>query len=270
MLWPRFVWCDCGLAHWSNCPNTAYSALSRCRSQHIDPSVLQLSTANATLRNVMFVIFSHSEAEHNHKAVKKELLAAGVPSDQLFVKYGYAYPECYHAGFLVSHTKICMYSYKYRILPFIHETLQCHARKPAAVIVFENNVIASDCSIAELLKTINNAPAASSIVWPGFIKVHGKGSVRWRWKPYKMIQGSKVIAYRGDGLVHLHTALVDVKALNRYGHFDLWMSRALGMRKIYYPATSLYGVRRHSSVCSSKDGKAVKKKRLLLKRPAGR
>ena len=91
--------------------------------------------------NVMFVIFSHREANHHRKTLKKELLAAGDPSGQLFVKYGYTYPDCYHAGSLVSHTKICMYSYKYKILPVIHETLQSYARKPDAVILYENNAV---------------------------------------------------------------------------------------------------------------------------------
>ena len=79
-----------------------------------------------------------------------------------------------------------------------------------------------------------------------------------------MIQGSKVISFRRDALARTFDALNDVEKLNCFGHCDLWLSQVMGMGRIHRPKTSMFGVRRHMSVCGSKDGLPVKRKRRVV------
>ena len=93
-----------------------------------------------------------------------------------------------------------MYSWKFRLMEFLHAKLAKLAKTITNVVVVENNA-AGPVSYSDLLKFINAAPAASSIVWPGFIKFHPKG-YSWYWKDHDVIQGSKVISFRRDALAH--------------------------------------------------------------------
>ena len=63
---------------------------------------------------------------------------------RLKVRYGFLYGQTYHRGRLVRPSNICMFSWKFRLLSFIHAQLAEQQGTDSAVVVVENNVWKGD------------------------------------------------------------------------------------------------------------------------------
>ena len=77
------------------------------------------------------------------RKTKSEWLKKGIDPELLKVRYGFRYGRTYNRGRLIRHSKICMFSWKFRIMRFIHALLAKQHGQISTVVVVENNVFAN-------------------------------------------------------------------------------------------------------------------------------
>ena len=244
-----FSECSCGLTWWGKDLNSLRPAMWRCAQQHADPNHLELKEGRASLNTTLFCIASHRGCHYHDTQLSKQLLDGGVPEDHVIVKYGVEHgtDAAMHFGRRVGFNGVCHFSMQHRWMRAVSEFLQGHPNT-TCVVYIENNVILEK-NVRDILSAINQQPASKDVLWLAFIKIRA-GSSGWNSanNPHHrpIIQGSKMIAFRGGGLKQT----LRVLRRSRYQHLDHVLSKRISHRRIWHPRVSMGGYRGHWSTCS--------------------
>ena len=246
MLAPGWCRCTCGKSFAYSSPEVKKLKLHRCRKAHYEPADLHLCNRPATLQNSLFVILSlGTTAAHNQdRKLVESLAVAGVPPHRLDVVHGVKAGSrlAKDNGVPISGTGIAHFSFRWRWLPRVAELLQSNPVTSTVFLLEHNCILTSSLSLIMELVNSTDKP----IVWPGFFKHQAWNST----------QGSKMVAFRADGLELAHDA---VHKTQQCYHIDGVLSRRVPSGSIFVPKKSFCGFRSHDSVTESKKHRLVRR-----------
>ena len=257
-LMAGYVRCPCRLTYWGQNDGNRQRSLRRCAGRHIlpeDADSLVLREGNATDRNTLFVIMfcdgnrcSGGQVGGDRWAKRQlidQLQIRGVPDDMILTVKGFSWGTelATQCGNYIAPFGICHFSFLHRWFPLVKNALEARPHIRCVVYLEANALMEVQCS--EVLAEVNNMPRKKDICWLGWYRERGPHGWAGRSaRNYRLLQGSKAIAFKGGGLRAAWKTVFEKKG---YYHLDAMLSRKLRWR-VATPKPSMFGYRGHHSV----------------------
>ena len=247
-MMPKVIRCSYGRQYFCQNPDVERATRYRYEKSHVDSNDLEMQTGGIRAKDVVWIVHSHHAARHHSRALTAHLVALGIKKGSLRTVFGFRHGHL-DGRRKVGHAEICQYSFRHRWIPAASKAKR--ARPKAKCIVYiEATARPQFDSLSDFVRHLN-VKGKAEMHWLGYRKVHPPNE--WRnAHPNEVIEGSKLIAFRGSSLQKVFEKLRTGK---RYCHLDLWFCRHLKPSFYRVADVSLTSTAEHISVCGgSKHG----------------